>query len=99
MPNRWKPDPNDPTSLAAFRWHVNRLENLAISIFVTDRRKYEEILEVFKDAAAKLKLMRHPSFVQQCEDNSDCAPGYVCVNGQCEPDFEFNPAARQTPSS
>ncbi len=84
MTKNWQPDPNDPAAFAAIQWHVNRLQNLAISLYVTDRRKYNQIAAALRDAARSLHSLR--SFVEGCRTSSDCPDEYKCVDGQCEPD-------------
>jgi hypothetical protein len=84
---KWQPDPFDPAALAAFRWYVNELENLASMLYITDRNTYDEILTILKVARVALKSVKKNKLMsQQCDSSADCPRGYQCVDGQCEPD-------------
>ena len=88
MPKR-EPNLYDASAFAAFRWHANRLENLAISKYVTRREAYEEILAVLSRAAKELRKFNRLAG-EMCRVDEDCDPGYHCNNGDCKPD---NPEA------
>ena len=82
---KWQPDPTDATAFAAFRWHANRLENVAISKYVTRRDTYDRILAILSRAAKELRDLNRLS-EEMCRVDDDCGPGYHCNNGDCEPD-------------
>lgn len=85
--SKWQPDPTDAAAFAAFRWHVNRLENIAISKYVTRRDKFEDILAVLSRTAKELGRLNSLSG-EMCSIDADCPRGYHCNNGDCEPDNE-----------
>ena len=91
---------DDSESMAAFRFQINKLENLVIGIYFEDKDNYRAIRKILMEAANRLTSMKkQATATAECQDDSDCDPGYVCVNGRCEPDFALSAAARQTPSS
>ena len=71
---KWQPDPNDAVAFAAFRWHVNKLENIAISKFVTRREAYEQILEILSKTAREMQNLNRLSG-EMCRIDDDCGPG------------------------
>ncbi|HEY7474803.1 MAG TPA: hypothetical protein VH679_07310 [Vicinamibacterales bacterium] len=87
--HKWQTDPTDAAALAAFRWHANRLENLAISKYVTRRETFDNILAALSKAARELRTLNSASN-EMCSIDADCPRGYHCNNGDCEPDEASN---------
>jgi len=86
MPRRWEPSGEDATSLAAFRWFANTIENFAIELYATDRTSYGEIETVLRNTLKELKAVRTHFAVSQ-EENG-CPDGYVLCHGVCAPSCE-----------
>jgi hypothetical protein len=87
MPRRWEPSAGDATSLAAFRWFANTIENFAIELYATDRRSYEDVEIVLRNTLKDLKGIRANFAVSQ-EENG-CPDGYVLCDGVCAPSCDF----------
>ena len=47
----WHPEAADAVAFATLRWHANRLENLAIDLYVTDKDRFRDIVSLLKEAA------------------------------------------------
>jgi hypothetical protein len=82
-----RPPVTDAVALAAIRWHANRLENVAISKYLTRRESYVELLKVLSEAGREMRLINRAAG-EMCRVDEDCDPGFHCNNGDCEPDPE-----------
>ena len=85
----WHPDETTPAAFATFRWHANRLENMAISLYVTDPSRFREINTALKEVAARLRTIQRN--VQQCTSSRDCPDDWFCCGGVCEPECQIPP--------
>lgn len=83
MPRTFEHHPNDATSLAAFRWLANTLENEAMSLYLTERGCFTEIENVLRRALHQMKHLRKGNYVEQ-EENG-CPDGWVLCDGVCQP--------------
>ena len=84
MPIRkWNPSMNDATSLAAFRWLANTLENEAMALYVTHPDKFAEIEDVLRRALHGLHGLKTTHYVAM-EENG-CPDGWVLCDGVCQP--------------
>ncbi len=87
MPLRqWKPSPNDATSLAAFRWFANAIENSSMSLYATNPEAYKPTEEILRSALKQLRDLRQQFSIPQEEDG--CPDGWLLCNGICMPSCE-----------
>jgi hypothetical protein len=80
---KWIPSPNDATSLAAFRWLANTLENEAMALYVTHPDKFGEIEHVLRHALHEMHRLKSANYVAM-EENG-CPDGWVLCDGVCLP--------------
>lgn len=83
MPRKWEPSSNDATSLAAFRWFANTIENEAIALYVTERSTFGQIEEVLRRTLRELSDICNENYVP-AEENG-CPDGWVLCDGVCQP--------------
>ena len=79
----WEPSPNDPMSLAAFRWLANALENGAVELYATNRESFKQIEDVLRHALSDLGQLKKQYAVSEAENG--CPDGYVICHGVCAP--------------
>jgi len=85
----WEPSPTDATSLAAFRWFANALENASVELYATNRASYKQVEEALRQALSQLGRLQKEYAVAQ-EENG-CPDGYVlCADGICAPACDSN---------
>ena len=83
----WKPSGNDATSLAAFRWFANTIENEAMELYATDRERFKEIEEIRRGTLRELAAMRVKAAIPN--DENGCPDGWVLRNGICAPSCDL----------
>ena len=81
---KWDPSPNDATSIAAFRWFANQIENQALELYATDRKHFVTVEQVLRRTLRELAEIRKTAFIPQ-EENG-CPNGWeLCEDGICKP--------------
>ena len=81
---KWDPLPQDATSIAAFRWFANQIENRALELFATDRKHFETLERVLRRTLRELDEIRKIAFIPP-EENG-CPNGWeLCEDGICKP--------------
>ena len=79
----WEPSAADATAIAAFRWFANALENEALELYLTDRKHFEHIEYVFRQALKQIGDTRQKSLIP--DDENGCPDGWVLCDGICKP--------------
>ena len=95
---KFQPDPSDAFKLAAIQWWASNIARLAIELYATDRRQYNRMSRVFKDAAAALEGLAGEKRVKMsdligCQTDPECPPGWYCDEGTCVPEDGLLPPA------
>ena len=80
----WEPSGRDATSLAAFRWFANTIDNFAIELYATRPELFPEIEAVLRSTLRELERLKQTRFAISKEENG-CPDGYVWCNGICAP--------------
>ena len=87
MPRKWEPSPKDATSLAAFRWFANTIENESMALYVTEPGCYHEIEHVLRHTLRHLKNLKR-NYAVPFEENG-CPDGWVLCDGVCQPSCDL----------
>lgn len=80
---KWEPSMKDATSLAAFRWFANTVENYSIELYATRPELYPEIEHVLRHTLRHLANLKGINSIS-AEENG-CPDGYIWCNGVCAP--------------
>lgn len=93
---KFQPEAGDAFKLAAIQWWAANIARLAIELYATDRRQYDRMSRVFRDAAAALEaLAGQKRAIRQdtigCSSDPECPPGWYCDEGTCVPEDGLMP--------
>jgi hypothetical protein len=84
----WKYSPKDATSLAAFRWLANAIENLSIELYATSPATFPAVEKSLRRCLEDLTVQRNE--LKASFNAEECPDGYVLCRGLCMPSCEEN---------
>ena len=93
MARTWEPSLKDATSLAAFRWFANTIENKSIALYVTKRETYKPIEDILRRVLRELDDLKKQHAVT--EEENGCPDGFVVCDGVCQPSCDGEDSAAQ----
>jgi hypothetical protein len=99
----WKPEPLDAMRLAALHWWALTIERTGIEVYASERSRWrdKEVGAILRRAVKELAALRQrPSAMStvQCQSDADCAEGYICCHGICEPEGGCDSATAGAPN-